>query len=731
MAISAIMQSLMKDSAQFEVESSNSSKQPQSNLIGGGSGPQLPTCPVPQASLALCNSSSSITSPVKLPNTPQSPSSSALLAKRVTLKNLLSAQAAQTSNDSSPIKAQTQVKVTMSQLAAQLSRPVTIASNLPSYTQALADQAQGKAVQASPRPRLIVTAQHPPNSLVRSISDGGGGGGSASKVVAEAPNLQALLNSNANSSNSNSSSGIGDNLIELGNNGNGASTSNNTGGGSLLERLVSGKSINNSPSNPGSSSSSPVTTRTNSGTDSSNEITLAALLSKPPVQNMSPLAVAASPSSTSQMGSPTKASPLIQQLQQPIPPPRTPLPLPPSPRQQPQVSPRITSSPRPPSGMQVPSSPQQQANVVRSSSLQQQLMQPPKSQSLVSVPLPVQDINNLHNGNGISNAVTASGSVLHNGVGGGSSSGNPGGGNMVSLQNLLQGGMAVQVSQHQQVSNSIPVQLNIPGLSAPVTLSLNVQDQQQHVQQAQQQQSQTPKMVPTSTVVTLATTSTSGAGTMLIPQGNNIIQLPQQPTASVINPSIATMRTPTGQTVQLHAANANNILKGAQVVQVRGQHGGQPLYVQMPVTTSASAIGQSIQIVRSVDQPVALRQQFSSTIQQQPQQATQQQLLLNSVKSSQPSLITLSPQQQQLQPQPQQVVLQANNTVLQPQPSGGGGVGNNGGVQNPTGARQVAIQLQEQQPTAQPTLMTQAKVQVNNQTGVNQRMRQHRKQSLK
>ena len=136
---------------------------------------------------------------------------------------------------------------------------------------------------------------------------------------------------------------------------------------------------------------------------------------------------------------------------------------------------------------------------------------------------------------------------------------------MVSLQNLLQGGMAVQVSQHQQVSNTIPVQLNIPGLSAPVTLSLNVQDQQQHVQQAQQQQPQTPKMVPTSTVVTLATTSTSGAGTMLINQGNNIIQLPQQPTASVINPSIATMRTPTGQTVQLHAANANNILKGAQI----------------------------------------------------------------------------------------------------------------------------------------------------------------------
>ena len=177
-------------------------------------------------------------------------------------------------------------------------------------------------------------------------------------------------------------------------------------------------------------------------------------------------------------------------------------------------------------------------------------------------------------------------------------------------------------------------------------------------------------------------------------------------------------------------------------MQVRGQHGGQPLYVQMPVTSSAAAsaaVGQSIQIVRSVDQPVAIRgQQFTSTIQQQPQQAQQQQLVLNSVKAGQPSLITLSPQQQQqqqqqqLQGQPQQVVLQANNTVLQPQPSGGGSAGNNGGVQNPTGARQVAIQLQEQQPSGQPSLMTaQAKVQVNNQAGVNQRIRQHRKQSLK
>ena len=91
---------------------------------------------------------------------------------------------------------------------------------------------------------------------------------------------------------------------------------------------------------------------------------------------------------------------------------------------------------------------------------------------------------------------------------------------------------------------------------------------------------------------------------VLIPQGSNIIQLPQQPTASVLNPM--TMRTSTGQTVQLH----NNIIKGAQVVQVTRQPGSQPLYVQMPVTSTTSG-GQSIQIVRSVDQPI-VRQHFTT-----------------------------------------------------------------------------------------------------------------------
>ena len=152
-------------------------------------------------------------------------------------------------------------------------------------------------------------------------------------------------------------------------------------------------------------------------------------------------------------------------------------------------------------------------------------------------------------------------------------------------------------------------------------------------------------------------------------------------------------------------------------MQVRGQPGGQPLYVQMPVTSAATG-GQSIQIVRSVDQPVTVRQpQFvtsgpNAAAVQQPQQ----QLILNSGKAgSQPSLITLSPQQpvpgQPLTQQPQQVVLQANNTVLA------------AGQQQQQ--RQVAIQLQEQAAGNLMTAHQQAKA------AVNQRMRQQRKQSLK
>ena len=77
----------------------------------------------------------------------------------------------------------------------------------------------------------------------------------------------------------------------------------------MLERLVSGQAISSpAASTSGSGSPSISGSGIRSNADSTNEITLAALLSKP-VQNMSPLA-ASSPGS--QMGSPTKASPLIQ-----------------------------------------------------------------------------------------------------------------------------------------------------------------------------------------------------------------------------------------------------------------------------------------------------------------------------------------------------------------------------------------------------------------------------------
>lgn len=120
-----------------------------------------------------------------------------------------------------------------------------------------------------------------------------------------------------------------------------------------------------------------------------------------------------------------------------------------------------------------------QPQIVRPTNLQQQLMQPTKSQSVVSVPVPVQELNTMHNG----------------------TSNNHNGNNMVSLQNLLQSGMAVQVSQHQtQTSNSIPVQLNISGLPSPVTLSFNVDQTQQQ------------KMVPTSSMVTVASAAAASTG---------------------------------------------------------------------------------------------------------------------------------------------------------------------------------------------------------------------------
>ena len=124
---------------------------------------------------------------------------------------------------------------------------------------------------------FAVTAQNQPN-LIRSISDG-------SNNAKDAPNLQALLSAEVEPSTANV--GV---------------SGSAPGGGSLLERLV------RDGTSPSTSSVASPAGPIRSSADSTNEITLAALLSKP-VQTMSPLA-ASSPGS--QMGSPTKASPLIQ-----------------------------------------------------------------------------------------------------------------------------------------------------------------------------------------------------------------------------------------------------------------------------------------------------------------------------------------------------------------------------------------------------------------------------------
>jgi hypothetical protein len=104
-AISLIMASLIKDTAQFEQKQQSVSPQIVSQA-------QLPTCPVPQASLEGVGSSApSKSSVVSVPVSSSSSISSAKSAtNRITLQNLLSAP--------SP----GQIRVTTSHLAAQLTR---------------------------------------------------------------------------------------------------------------------------------------------------------------------------------------------------------------------------------------------------------------------------------------------------------------------------------------------------------------------------------------------------------------------------------------------------------------------------------------------------------------------------------------------------------------------------------------------------------------------------------
>ena len=266
--------------------------------------------------------------------------------------------------------------------------------------------------------------------------------------------------------------------------------------------------------------------------------------------------------------------------------------------------------------------------------------------------------------------------------------------NVVSLQNLLQSGV-VQVSAGNvtaagQSGNNM-VQLSIPGLQAPVTLSVNlptasiavndagqVQQQQQHQQQqgiiitsqpsfiAQQQKGGTvvtsmgkfvqQQQHPNSQTVT---TVNAGGGQQVVLQqtsaGNpSFIQLPQQPSSTV-------------KTAQ------NNILKSAmaahkQQQQQQGQQQPQPQFVQVRQAGGQGQVllqvpqsqahamstggGQNIQIVRAVQQQQ--QPQVIRTLQQpgQGQQLQQQQLVQigNAIKSPPPSMMggaaTPSPQSQ-------------------------------------------------------------------------------------
>lgn len=255
----------------------------------------------------------------------------------------------------------------MSQLAAQLARPVQTSSSLPTYSQALRDsqssEGRTSSLQTSPR-RRPSEAPSPLTHLLPSPAgqqplpspSDGSGAASLSALLADTPAAdKPLPPGTAGVANSNSNS--------------------------LLERLVSGSHLGTSHSSHlqqtnSSSNLTPAASQlpsihaqhhnssSNVSNGSSEEITLQSLLSHP--------------SKVPSSQSPTKHSPLLQQLQQPVqsghqarlyqPQPglTSPRQLPPSPR--PMVtSPRPVQSPR----HNLPPSPRP------TSALQQQLMQPP------------------------------------------------------------------------------------------------------------------------------------------------------------------------------------------------------------------------------------------------------------------------------------------------------------------------------------------------------------------
>ena len=688
-AISAIMASLIKDSAQFERGLIGQLPQTPATIVrsvtspgqlvgGGGQLPTLPTTPVPHASLAgVVGSPVKQTGPMNTiavgavgPST--SASNTKLLSNRVTLQNLLSAQVQQSPNHQSGTPQP--IKVTVSQLAAQLSRPVlnsNASPSLPTYTQALA-----QARATSPTSKLVLTQQQP--QIVRSMPLEG------KTLAQESPGLQALLANTPSADNPNPMEPV--------------ASSSTAGGGSLLERLVMGQTVVTSANSIVSPMNSRLSTVSNNHqADSTNDITLAALLAKP--------------AQSSPMSSPTKMSPLLQALQQPIPPPR---PMLPSPRQQqpptppassprPQPSPRMSQpsqSPRP-SNYNLTLSSQPSPRAQQTSTLQQHLMQPPKSQqqqptSILSaqlqqpivtlssnVPIPVQELQG-------SIAASADGSFSQQ-----QQQHNNQNTNMVSLQSLLQGSMVqvntgasdgsvlqkqpIKVSSGSNASTSagIPVQLSIPGLSAPVTLSVNLQDGVHQGGLQSQQIAKTAALVTSMGKIITTHASMGGSQTVFLQgAGGNLIQLPQQAVSSAgtLANVIKPLMTTSGHQIQLQPNQL--ITSSGHVLQVRqasGSNGPQQVFLQMPAVSnsggqSISAVtsgGQPFQIVRSVQQPNIVRPQQSS----QQQQA--QHIILNSVNSlKSPQTIAQSPNSvtspPPLQQQQQQILMsnsESNNLV--------------------------------------------------------------------
>ena len=567
MEISAIMESLIKDTAQFEAEKNLSSPgKPSSTLLA-----QLPTCPVPPASLATVVQ----VSPAK-PVASAAAVANPKLVNRVSLQNLLSAQTQQQPQLQGNLSP---AKVTVSQLAAQLQRPPAITQvSLPSYSQALAQSQQAALQQTSPSQRLVLAQQQPVAPTATTV---GSMDGSPLNKSLEAPGLQALLANTPSADNPSANHDL------LGNGCPSSSNSNVSGSSTLLERLVSGPPVVSTTVTPQTS-----VLRSSNAADSTNEITLAALLAKPAQR-------AANNGSTS----PAKMSPLLQQLQQPIPPPR---PISaasasslPSPRQQMTSPRRPAASPSPRAAVRSPRpSPTNFAAMQQSPQRpQHQLMQPPgaKTTSLLSAqlqqplniqapPTPVQE----HQANGLNGQ--------QNGVNGSQQSN-------VVIQNLVQCGM-VQVSSGGQIvqptptnttTASIPLQLQIPGISGPVTLSVNLPATAAAAQVSSDSQSN----------LTIQQKSKLVANNVLLQSSTgNIIQLPQQPIVTAV-------------------PHTNHLVKSTasgQVLQVRQTPSGQSVYVQVPTTQQQ----QSIQIVRSVPQPTIVRAVTNQ------QQSPQQQLLLNS-----------------------------------------------------------------------------------------------------